>query len=328
MAIEAKTSFLRQMEKKLETETTASTMAKVLSIVADVMEGFDFHEITSGETHDDLLQCYLEAMKVQGRSEKTIAHYNLVLRKMLSDVNVPIRSITVYHLRRHLGNIKETNHLKDSTLESYRSIYSAFFRWLFRESLISKNPVDNLGTIKVPKVVKDVFTDIDMELLRQSCSNVRDRAIVAFLASTGCRVSELCSLKRDQVDLQNMECIVHGKGNKERTVYMDSITAMMIRNYFEIRTDDSDTLFATKLGVKFQEGGIRDMLKRLEERSGVTHVHPHKFRRTFATNMARRGMPIQTIAKLMGHDKIETTMTYVVLYKEDTKYAYKHYYAS
>lgn len=328
MAIEAKTSFLRQMEKKLETETTASTMAKVLSIVADVMEGFDFHEITSGETHDDLLQCYLEAMKVQGRSEKTIAHYNLVLRKMLSDVNVPIRSITVYHLRRHLGNIKETNHLKDSTLESYRSIYSAFFRWLFRESLISKNPVDNLGTIKVPKVVKDVFTDVDMELLRQSCTNVRDRAIVAFLASTGCRVSELCSLKRDQVDLQNMECVVHGKGNKERTVYMDSVTALLIRNYLKIRTDDSDTLFVTKLGIKFKEGGIRDMLKRLEERSGVTHVHPHKFRRTYATNMARRGMNIQTIAKLMGHDRIETSMTYVMLYKEDVKHDYQHFYAS
>ena len=328
MAIEAKMSFLNQLESKLRITTTADLMTKFLSTVSDVLENFDFHEITNKEEHDDLLQCYLEAMKVQGRSEKTIVHYCTVIKCMLKDVNVSIRNITVYHLRRHLSNIKEEKHLKDSTLESYRSVYSAFFRWLFRESLISKNPVDNLGTIKVPKVVKDVFTDIDMELLRQSCSNVRDRAIVAFLASTGCRVSELCSLKRDQVDLQNMECIVHGKGNKERTVYMDSITAMMIRNYFEIRTDDSDTLFATKLGVKFQEGGIRDMLKRLEERSGVTHVHPHKFRRTFATNMARRGMPIQTIAKLMGHDKIETTMTYVVLYKEDTKYAYKHYYAS
>ena len=328
MAIEAKMSFLNQLESKLRITTTADLMTKFLSTVSDVLENFDFHEITSEEEHDDLLQCYLEAMRVQGRSEKTIAHYNIVLRKMLNDVNVSIRNITVYHLRRYLGNIKESNHLKDSTLEGYRSIYSAFFRWLFRESLISKNPVDNLGTIKVPKVVKDVFTDVDMELLRQSCTNVRDRAIVAFLASTGCRVSELCSLKRDQVDLQNMECVVHGKGNKERTVYMDSVTAMMIRNYLKIRTDDSDTLFVTRLGIKFKEGGIRDMLKRLEERSGVTHVHPHKFRRTYATNMARRGMKIQVIAKLMGHDRIETTMTYVMLYKEDIKHDYQHYYAS
>lgn len=328
MAIEAKMSFLNQLESKLRITTTADLMTKFLSTVSDVLENFDFHEITNEEEHDDLLQCYLEAMRVQGRSEKTIAHYNIVLRKMLNDVNVSIRNITVYHLRRYLGNIKESNHLKDSTLEGYRSIYSAFFRWLFRESLISKNPVDNLGTIKVPKVVKDVFTDVDMELLRQSCTNVRDRAIVAFLASTGCRVSELCSLKRDQVDLHNMECIVHGKGNKERTVYIDSVTAMMIRNYFEVRTDDSPTLFVNRTGVQFQEGGIRDLMKRLEARSGVSHVHPHKFRRTFATNMARRGMPIQVIAQLMWHDKIETTMTYVVLYKEDTKHAYQHYYAS
>lgn len=327
MAIEAKTSFLNQLESKLRITTTADLMDKFLSTVSDVMEGFDFHEITSEEVHDDLLQCYLEAMKVQGRSEKTIAHYNLVLRKMLSDVNVPIRSITVYHLRRHLGNIKETNHLKDSTLESYRSIYSAFFRWLFRESLISKNPVDNLGTIKVPKVVKDVFTDIDMELLKRACTNERDIAIVTFLASTGCRVGELCKLRRDQIDLHNLEGVVHGKGNKERTIYMDSVTAMMLQKYFLVRKDDSPILFATKDGVQFNEGGIRDMLKRLETRSGVSHVHPHKFRRTFATNMARRGMKIQTIAKLMGHDKIETTMTYVMLYKEDVKHDYQHYYA-
>ena len=327
MAIEAKMSFLNQLESKLRITTTADLMTKFLSTVSDVLENFDFHEIANKEEHDDLLQCYLEAMKVQGRSEKTIAHYSTVIKCMLKDVNVSIRNITVYHLRRHLSHIKEEKHLKDSTLESYRSVYSAFFRWLFRESLISKNPVDNLGTIKVPKVVRDVFTDVDMELLRQSCSNVRDRAIVAFLASTGCRVSELCSLKRDQVDLQNMECIVHGKGNKERTVYMDSVTAMMIRNYLELRTDDSDTLFVTRYGIKFNEGGIRDMLKRLEERSGVTHVHPHKFRRTYATNMARRGMNIQTIAKLMGHDRIETSMTYVMLYKEDVKHDYQHYYA-
>lgn len=327
MAIEAKANFLNQLESKLRITTTADLMNKFLSTVADVMENFDLREIPSNKTQDDFLLCYLEAMKVQGRSEGTIAHYNGVIKKMLEEVNVSIRNITVYHLRRYLGNLKETRGLKDSTLESYRSVFSAFFGWLFRETLISKNPVDNLGTIKVAKVVKDIFSDIDMELLRQACTNVRDRAIVAFLASTGCRVGELCKLKRNQVDLNNLECVVHGKGNKERTVYMDSVTAMLIRNYFQIRKDTSDALFATRDGVQFKEGGIRDLMKRLEARSGVSHVHPHKFRRTFATNMVRRGMPIQTVAKLMGHDKIETTMTYVVLFKQDTKYAYQHYYA-
>lgn len=328
MAIEAKVSFLNQLENKLRTTTTAEMMTKFLATVSDVMEHYDLHEIPCEEMHDDLLQCYLDAMAVQGRSEKTIAYYKIVLQKMLKGINVSVRSITVYHLRRYLGEIKVTNNLMDSTLEGYRSVYCAFFRWLYREALISRNPADNLGTIKVPKVVKDVFSDVDMEMLRRSCEKVRDRAIVAFLASTGCRVSELCSLNRDQVDLNNRECVVHGKGDKERTVYMDSVTALLIRNYLETRKDRSEALFVTRTGARFLEGGIRDLMKRLEERSGVSHVHPHKFRRTFATNMARRGMPIQTIAKLMGHDKVETTMTYVVLYKEDTKYAYHHYYAS
>ena len=207
-------------------------------------------------------------------------------------------------------------------------MFSAYFGWLFRESLIEKNPVDNLGAIKVPKVVRDTFSDIDMEKLRQSCTNIRDRSIIAFLSSTGCRVSEICELNRDQVDLINKRCVVHGKGNKERTVYIDPVTAMLIQNYFDTRKDDADALFANRYGERFQTGGIRELMKRLEERSNVTHVHPHKFRRTYATNMARRGMPIQTIAKLMGHDNVETTMTYVVMNEEDTRQAYRQYYAS
>ena len=327
MAIEAKASFLSQLENKLRITTTADMMEKLMSMVSDVMEHFDMNEIHDEEIHDDLLLCYLEAMKVQGRSEKTIAHYDGVLRRMLKDVNTSIRNITVYHLRRHLSKLKEERHIKDSTLEGYRSVYSAFFKWLFRESLINKNPVDNLGTIKVPKVVKDVFTDIDMELLKRACTNERDIAIVLFLASTGCRVGELCRLRRDQIDLHKLEGVVHGKGNKERTIYMDSVTAMMIQKYLLARKDNNPILFATREGIPFKEGGIRDLMKRLEARSGVSHVHPHKFRRTFATNMARRGMSIQVIAQLMGHDKIETTMTYVILYKEDVKHDYQHYYA-
>ena len=326
MAIEAKASFLRQMEKKLSTTTTADMMAKVLSIVSDVMDGFDMREICIEEETDDMLDCFLQALDVQGRSRKTIAHYRLVLGKLMADVKVPARRITVYHLRKYLANQKERG-LKDSTLAHHREVFSSFFGWLFREGLIERNPVVNLGSIKVAKEEKRVFTDIDLEKLRQGCKRLVDKAIICFLASTGCRVAELVGLDRSALDRENLECVVCGKGNKERTVYLDNVTAMYVRNYLATRKDDCPALFVTRSRKRFETGGIRDMLKRLEERTAVDHVHPHKFRRTLATNMAKRNLPIQVIAAILGHESIETTMEYIVLNKDDTKLKYRQYYA-
>ena len=326
MAIEAKASFLRQVEKSLSTVTTADTMAKTLSIIADVMDGFDMLEITTEDVKYDMLKCFIQAMDVQGRSKKTIEHYRGVLRRFLKDAGLTPRKVTVYHLRAYLAKLKERG-LKDSTIAHHREVFSSFFGWLFREGLIEKNPVVNLGSIKVAKEEKKVFTDIDMEKMRQDCKRAVDRAIISFLASTGCRVAELVGLDRSALDLDNLECVVRGKGNKERTVYLDTVTAMYIRNYLATRRDVCPALFVTRTRERFQTGGIRDMLKRLEERSGVDHVHPHKFRRTLATNMAKRGMPIQTIAAILGHEKIETTMEYIVMNKENTKMQYRQYYA-
>ena len=326
MAIEAKTSFLRQMEKELSTTTTADMMAKVLSIVADVMEGFDVREIGIEEETDDMLECFLQAMDVQGRSQKTLAHYRLILGMLLAEVKVSARRVTVYHLRSYLAKQKERG-LKDSTLAHHREVFSSFFGWLFREGLIEKNPVVNLGNIKVAKEEKKVFSDIDMEKMKQHGRRAVDKAIITFLASTGCRVAELVGLDRTALDLDNLECVVRGKGNKERTVYIDSVTAMYVKKYLATRTDDNPALFVTRAQERFNTGGIRDMLRRLEERSGVEHIHPHKFRRTLATNLARRNMPIQTIAAILGHEKIETTMEYIVMNKENTKIQYRQYYA-
>ena len=326
MAIEAKVSFLKSLEKQMGAELTVNMMSRVLSMVSNVMEGYDMREINLQDEADDMLECFLQAMDVQGRSRKTIAHYRLILGKMLAEVKVPARRITVYHLRSYLAKEKERG-LKDSTLAHHREVFSSFFGWLFREGLIERNPVINLGSIKVAKEQKQVFTDIDMEKMRQSCTRVVDKAIITFLASTGCRVAELVGLDRSALDLENLECVVRGKGNKERTVYLDNVTAMYVRNYLATRRDRCPALFVTRDRKRFQTGGIRDMLKRLEERSGVEHVHPHKFRRTLATNLARRNMPIQTIAAILGHEKIETTMQYIVMNRENTKMQYRQYYA-
>ena len=327
MAIEAKVSYMRTLEKRLGAELTVDMLTRILPIVSDVLTGYDLREVSVEEEAEDMLECYLQALDVQGRSRKTIRHYRLILGQLLADVKTPVRRITVYHLRSFLARKKEAG-LKDSTLSHLRSVISSYFGWLHREGLIERNPVMNLGTIKVAKENKLIFSDIDMEKMRQGCKRIVDKAIICFLASTGCRVAELVGLNTSAVDLENLECVVRGKGNKERTVYMDSVTAMYIRNYLALRTDDNEALFVNRLGDRWETGGIRDMMKRLEEYSGVKKIHPHKFRRTLATNLHKRGMPIQTISAILGHEKIETTMSYIVLNREDTKLKYRQFYAS
>ena len=209
------------------------------------------------EETDDMLECFLQAMDVQGRSPKTLAHYRLILGMLLAEVKVSARRVTVYHLRSYLAKQKERG-LKDSTLAHHREVFSSFFGWLFREGLIEKNPVVNLGNIKVAKEEKKVFSDIDMEKMKQHGRRAVDKAIITFLASTGCRVAELVGLDRTALDLENLECVVRGKGNKERTVYIDSVTAMYVKKYLATRTDDNPALFVTRAQERFNTGGIRD----------------------------------------------------------------------
>ena len=324
MAIEAKISLQNQVEKRLMTEVTADALNKMMRVMADVLEGFDVRETQVMEEKDDLLECYIDAMRVQGRSEKTLARYRYVIERMMKDVNVPTRRITVYHLRGYLSKMKD-NGKQDRTMEGIRQVFSAYFNWLQRESLIDRNPTANLGAIKVGKRQKKTFTDIDMEKLSRSCKCKRDRAIIAFLASTGCRVSEVTGLDRDAVDLDQLTCVVHGKGNKERRVYLDGVTGMLIRAYLAERKDEDPALFVNRYNVRMNPDGVREMLNRVAEDAGVEHVHPHKFRRTLATNMARHGMPIQEVARILGHDKIDTTMRYVVLDDEDIKHEYRKF---
>ena len=326
MAISAKVGFLKALEKRLATTTTVDMMNRLLSAVADVSEGYDMREITAEEEQDDLIECYLEAMSVQGRSYKTIRAYKGAIKRLMNEIKVTVRRVTVYHLRSYIAKMKERG-LKESTMENQRQVFSSFFGWLFREGLIEKNPVVNLGAIKVPKVQKMIFSEVDMEIMRQSCQNIRDKAAICFMASTGCRVGELVGINIDSVDLDALECVVTGKGNKQRTVYLDNVTAMFLRNYLETRDDDNQALFVNRYNKRFNTNGIREMLLRVEKAAGIQHIHPHKFRRTLATNMAKRGMPIQVIAQILGHDSIETTMKYIVLNNEDVKLKYKQYYA-
>ena len=323
--IDAKMSFITQMRKALADTLTVEQMEKMVSAGMSVLDRFVMHEIATGEDGpDDLLESYVAAMQVEGRSQKTIDRYVYMIGKLMAFANVPTRRISVYHIRAFISAEKERG-IQDSTLEGHREIFTAYFNWLQRESLIEKNPTVNLGVIKVAKKEKKTYTERELERLNMCCRKARDRAILHFLRSTGCRISEMTGLNRDEVNLEALECVVHGKGNKERTVYMDEVAAMLLADYLEERKDENPALFVSRLGKRIQPGGVREMLNVLAEKAGVEHVHPHKFRRTLATGLTRHGMPIQEVARILGHEKLDTTMKYVMLNNDDVKASYRRF---
>ena len=326
MAIDAKMSFLSQVEHRCADRLTVTDMSGLMGIISDLLQGFRMEELQQirTEQEDDLLQSFVASMQVQGRSPKTIERYTYVLGRFMDYAKTPTRQINVYHIRNWIAAEKARG-IQDSTLEGDRQVLSSYFGWLFRESLIERNPVANVGVIKVAKKQKKIYSDIDIEKLNQCCETLRDRAIVHFLRSTGCRISEMTGLDRDAVNLDALECVVHGKGNKDRTVYMDAVTGMILGEYLGTRKDDNPALFVGKRHERLQPGGVRCMLKKLGAEAGVDHVHPHKFRRTLATGLARHGMPIQEVMSLLGHEKLDTTMMYVNVNMEDTKYSYRRY---
>lgn len=286
MAIDAKMDFLRQAEKALGDRILAGEMDGVMNALSDVLQGYDMQAVLNREDgDDDLLQCYLDALRVQNRSEKTLARYEYMIRRLMSFVKIPTRRIMVYHIRNFLSHEKERG-LKDTSLEGMRQVYSAYFGWLYRESLIEKNPCSNLGVIKCAKKEKKILSKADIEKLTQACKTFRDKAIIHFLASTGCRVSEMVALDRNQVDLERMECVVHGKGDKERKVYLNDVARLFLEWYLNQRTDSNPALFIGRGQVRLEPNGVRVMLKKLQKETGVAHVHPHKFRRTLATEMS------------------------------------------
>ena len=326
MAIDAKQSFLSQVEHKCADRLTVTDMSGLMSILSDLLQGFRMEELqrTGDNEPDDLLDSFVASMHVQGRSKMTIERYTYVIGRFMAFAGVPTRQVNVYHIRNWLAAEKKRG-IQDSTLEGNRQVLSSYFGWLFRESLIEKNPVVNVGVIKVPKKKRKTYSEVDMEKLNQCCKTIRDRAIINFLRSTGCRISEMTSLNRDAVDLDALECVVHGKGNKERTVYLDEVAGMILGEYLNSRTDTCEALFAGVRDERLQPNGVRYMLKQLGAAANVDHVHPHKFRRTQATHLARHGMPIQEVAAFLGHEKIDTTMRYVNVNQEDTKHDFRRY---
>jgi len=330
MSVEIKMSFLKDLERNLSDKITATALTAVMSSAADVLEHYEFSRMLRVEDSYsmDLLDTWLSAMKVEGRSPKTIEAYSFTIKRLLKDLNTPIRNITVYHLRNWLAKEKGRG-ISDGTLKGNREVFSSMFGWLWREGLIEKNPVANIGPIKVQKKIREPYADVELENLKAACTQSRmperNIAIISFLLSTGCRISEMTQLNRFDVNFVDKEVRVLGKGNKERIVYFDAVTSMYLQKYLKTRDDLCPALFINNREERLQQNGVRVMLKHVAKNAGVEHAHPHKFRRTLATMLIAHGMPIQEVAAILGHEKLDTTMKYVALDKTQVKNAYRKF---
>lgn len=328
MSLEAKKDFVDEVSARLEDDLTVSKMRVVQKSIVETMSGYS---VEHNETEDnvqqskELMDMFIRAKNTEGRSARTIKRYKYVMGRLVSYAKVPAGKITIGNIRAYF-EFEKNRGISERTLEGYRNVFSSVFGWLHKEELIKKNPCANLAPVKCQKKVMYPFSQTDIELLKESCDNIRDKAIVCFLLATGARISEVCALNRDDINFQAMECKVVGKGNKERTVYIDTVAAMVLRRYFEQRKDNSPALFAGHGTERMTPQGIRVMLKRLEVKSGVSNVHPHRFRRTLATKLINHGMPIQNVKTILGHDKIDTTMQYVYIEQSNVKESYHRYY--
>lgn len=282
----------------------------------------------SNETDNfKLLNSFLSAKQVEGRSEKTIVYYKSTLEKMLAKVNKQVYNITTDDIRKYLFEHKQEKDSSKITIDNMRRIFSSFFSWLEDEDYILKNPVRRIHRVKTGRVVKEVLTDENLEVLRDNCEEIRDLAIVEILISTGIRVGELVKLNIEDINFYERECVVFGKGESERVVYFDARTKIHLLEYLESRTDENPALFVSlnkpheRLGIN----GVETRLRELGNKCNIPKVHPHKFRRTLATNAIDKGMPIEQVQKLLGHVQIDTTMQYAMVNQSNVKIAHRKF---
>lgn len=287
--------------------------------------------VTKQEEFDNIsyLEMFITAKRIEGCSERTIIYYENTIKALLDKVNVPIRKMTTEILREYLSRYQENSNCSKVTIDNIRRNLSSFFSWLEEEDYILKSPIRRIHKIRTKKVVKEIISDENLERLRDGCSRKRDLAIIDLLISTGMRVGELVNLDIGDLDFEERECIVYGKGDKERKVYFDARTKLHLQDYLESRMDTDPALFVS-LNTPFQRlqiSGVETRLRELGRQLGIMNIHPHKFRRTMATKAIDKGMPIEQVQKLLGHQQIDTTMHYAMVNQSNVKSSHRKYIA-
>ena len=279
------------------------------------------------ENDEQLVRDFLAAKSLEGCSERTLVYYRKTIERMLKSVSKKIKAITTDDLRTYLASYQEMCKVSKVTIDNIRRNLSSFFSWLEDENYILKSPVRRIHRVKASTSVKETYTDEELEILRDNCSEIRDLAMIDLLASTGMRVGELVRLNRSDIDFNERECVVFGKGNKERIVYFDARTKIHLQNYLNERNDSNQALFVGLRApyARLEIGGVEIRLKKMGEELNINKVHPHKFRRTMATVAIDKGMPIEQVQKLLGHEKIDTTLHYAMVKQSNVKNAHRKY---
>lgn len=324
MATQDKILLMNDIEGVLKPRMFANMFEEATVEINGTLTRYDVTKLTEEQSTEDFVNAFIAAKKVEGGSEATAAQYGYVIRSTLKSIGTSVDTLTTAHLRAYFES-ELARGISPATLKHKREVFSSFYGWLQRERLVLTNPVNGIAPIKTEQVVRPAYSQADMEKLKRSCTNKRDSAIIAMLNSTFCRVSEICKLDISNINFQTGETVVRGKGNKQRTVFLDEIAVMLLKEYLASRDDNNPALFLNYRKQRLQKDGVRNILKRIAKAAGVEHVHPHRFRRTTITKLLNRGMPIQNVAILAGHSKIDTTMKYYYANSENMKLEYKKF---
>ncbi len=306
--------------------------AQIERLQAVMQHALFSYEVIENENKDssveqDFVELFLSAKRIEGCSEKSLKYYKATIEAMLNELHKDVKHIVTDDIRVYLTEYQEKKKSSKVTIDNIRRILSSFFSWLEDEDYILKSPVRRIHKVKTGTNIKETYSDEALELMRDNCTELRDLAIIDLLASTGMRVGEMVLLNRNDIDFNERECIVFGKGSKERVVYFDARTKIHLQNYLESRTDDNPALFVSLKSPheRLKIGGVEVRLREFGKQLGLQKVHPHKFRRTLATMAIDKGMPIEQLQQLLGHRKIDTTLQYAMVKQSNVKIAHRKY---
>ena len=324
-----KDKLITEIQVNMASLLSALQMESLQQVLMNSMRNVEIIEQRSNSSinNEELLDVFIAAKRIEGCSEKSLIYYNDTIRKMLDTILKPIREINTDDLRVYLADYQNERSSSKVTIDNMRRIFSSFYGWLEDEDYILKSPVRRIRKIKTEKTIKETFSDEGLELLRDSCDEIRDLAMIDLLASTGMRVGELVLLNREDINFHERECVVLGKGGNERLVYFDARTKVHLQNYLCSRYDNNPAVFVSlaKPHERLMIGGVETRLRDLGIRTDMHKVHPHKFRRTLATKAIDKGMPIEQVQRLLGHVKIDTTMHYAMVNQTNVKNSHRKY---
>ena len=324
-----KEKVIKEIEQKMASILNNEQKEKLKEVLLYTFYNIEVTSIKYELVEDttDYAKMFIAAKRIEGCSERTLNYYETTIKTMVEKLSKKVNSIETEDLRNYLSEYQAKNNCSKVTIDNVRRILSSFFAWLEDEDYIMKSPVRRIHKVKATQTVKETYTDEELEEMRDACIEIRDLAMVDFLASTGVRVGELVNLDRVDIDMQERSCVVLGKGGKEREVYFDARTKIHLQNYLNTRTDNNPALFVSLLRPydRLKISGVEIRLRELGKRINIKKIHPHKFRRTMATKAIDKGMPIEQVQVLLGHRKIDTTLQYAMVNQNNVRNSHKKF---